>query len=316
MILRLRHRLPVFSRLELGERFQTTMRVWNLPNIEVAAVWGGGAEFPSMSDRACSRVMRAQQRLSDEQCPLINPSVMDHVQKFGGFTSDGLRKEVWMLVEVKFMTPDGSGCPPLICSVVPDQVDDLLVAASTLDQWVWQRTDRNLRLENIGLTVQRDFPARNVTAQRAVSQRVCSTQRRVVIPPHSDSLVNNNCEDTVASERWFVPDLTSAPAHLLIPEGPIDSKEVVILVRDTGTERFCLEGQLPIGRLHDPNEDQSVLALGLSADVTPMSLETDDAAIPWTPRVPVSEPSFAKKQSQVQGRWKNAISLNAGRQSM
>jgi len=190
--------------------------------------------------------------------------------------------------------------------VVPDQVDDLLVAASTLDQWGWQRADRTFRPENIGLSVERDFLARNVDiVQRAAEanenqnpnknmfapctpQPICLTQRRVVIPPHSEHIIDISCISEVEGEKWFVPDLTSAPNHLLIPEGPIDSTNSKIPVKNTGTEPLCLESQCPIGHLCEPDEEHSVFSLGLSADVIPMSINEDDEETPSARFAPVS----------------------------
>ena len=119
---RMRHLMPEVARPEGGQCFQSTMRASNLPNVNVTVVWDGGAEFPSISDACCSRIMRAQQTLEDEKCPLVNPCVMNPVQRFGGFVSDGPKREVWMLIELRLMTPDGYALPPVKCSVVPGPV--------------------------------------------------------------------------------------------------------------------------------------------------------------------------------------------------
>ena len=131
---RLRPRLPQIKRPPGGYCWQSTMHPNNLPGTKICVVWDGGAEFPSLSDKACARIMRAQRQLSDAECPRLNPCEMKPPQRFGGFTGDGPRKEVWMLVELTLMTPDGVPLPMVKCSVVPGQIDDLLMAGPVLDQ--------------------------------------------------------------------------------------------------------------------------------------------------------------------------------------
>ena len=67
-----KHQLPMIDRPPAGYCWQSLMSTSS--SVRIRVVWDGGAEYPTLSCAAASRLLRSKQDLPDEQCALINLS--------------------------------------------------------------------------------------------------------------------------------------------------------------------------------------------------------------------------------------------------
>ena len=172
-----------------------------------------------------------------------------------------------MLVELTLMTPDGVPLPMVKCSVVPGQIDDLLMAGPVLDQLGFQRYDEHFELACSSVKVPRDYvfvpEEETPPTQRAVpvlEGLPCVTCRRVVVPPHQEAMVEVRVRGEMKYPAWFEPDLASAPGYLLIPEGPADAGLQHVIVRNTSEEAVVIEESGPVGVLRTASDEESGLS--------------------------------------------------------
>ena len=124
--------IPKGDQPSKGYHFFSDLSPVRLPALKLRVVWDGGAEGTTISQRAASRILRAQGQLQpDEKVALVNPKRFK-AQHFFGFADSGEDQKgvkVDVQLTLRMMAPCGSALPALEVRVVPGQLDDLLISA-------------------------------------------------------------------------------------------------------------------------------------------------------------------------------------------
>ena len=116
----LKHKLPVVRTPEAGYSHSSVVSVLGLPDVTVRVVFDGGAESTSISDRAMSRIMRAQgaANLPEEDCPLRNLSRMDPPQRFYSYNESQGGTIVDIIARLTLATVHRVPLPSLLVKMV------------------------------------------------------------------------------------------------------------------------------------------------------------------------------------------------------
>ena len=221
--------LPEGEQPAKGYHFFSDLTPTKLPALRLRAVWDGGAEGTTISQKAASKVLRAQSQLAaEDKVALVNPERFK-AQTFYGFAdTSGTKVDVKM--PLRLNAPCGTQLPPLVVRVVPHQLDDLLVSAPDLDVLGWSRTPSAFVLSSVGISIPRTDnwsllrPVNYDNGYFADAPSVARTLRcrqTVVVPAGSSMYVPVDGGDLVLENSWAVPCQECLNVGLGLPEGPI-----------------------------------------------------------------------------------------------
>jgi len=146
-------KLPYTETPPPGFHFGSDLYPRNL-NYKVHIVWDGGAEGSTISDKAATKILRAQSR-DPEQAAFVDLARYKVPQKFFGFAaSDSLPVDVQG--SLRLTAPDGQDLREIQVRVVPGQHDDVLLSAPELDKLGWSRHRSKFRLNSCGIDIPRE----------------------------------------------------------------------------------------------------------------------------------------------------------------
>ena len=250
---RLAQYLPEVPRPKRGYCWASRLCPVGLPDLLFRAVWDGGAEGTTMSDRLASQILHAQEH--NEVKALRGMGRMDQVQIFKGFDEAGKGIKVSVIMDMYLCDPhSGDQLPSLRVRIVPGQYDDLLVAPWDLEMLGFDAysSDTHFLLRNCGLSVLRETEKRNVNHMRSTAVQEANPQsgvkeefrlrRSEIIPPHQILEVQVNSVGSRSLEKgcWAKEELWFEPAPG-VGEGQIHSPEGPYRVSDEGTLSILIE---------------------------------------------------------------------------
>jgi len=244
--------------------------------MRIRAVWDGGAEGTTISQKAASKILRAQGQLTaEDKVALVNP-IRFKAQTFYGFAdTSGTKVDVKMTL--RLTAPCGTQLPPLVVRVVPHQLDDLLVSAPDLDVLGWSRTPTAFVLGSVGISIPRtdDWSLRPTAesgayfADAPAVARTLRCRQTVVVPAGSSMYIPVDGGELVREDSWALPCQGCLDVGLGLPEGPIaPGQQMMALVNETeddveiqsGVAMFsfkaCDEDDLVVRRVLDGTEGE------------------------------------------------------------
>ena len=126
-----------------GYDFFSDLSPLKLPAMEIRVIRDSGAEGPTLSQRAASRLLRAQGQLAEaDKVALINPKNFkaQHFYGFAESAKDVGGVQVDGRMSLNLVAPCGTRCPELDVRIVKGQLGDLLIIAPNLDYLAWNHT--------------------------------------------------------------------------------------------------------------------------------------------------------------------------------
>ncbi|CAE8641381.1 unnamed protein product [Polarella glacialis] len=278
-------KLPYTETPPPGFHFGSDLYPRNL-NYKVHIVWDGGAEGSTISDKAATKILRAQSR-DPEQAAFVDLARYKVPQKFFGFAaSDSLPVDVQGFL--RLTAPDGQDLPEIQVRVVPGQHDDVLLSAPELDKLGWSRRRSKFRLNSCGIDIPRETVTNRTCREVDDDNVVVLLRSCCTIEPFTTQLVSckyqgiasavaskfdasisdtGNLDASISDtgnfdgDAWFVPSAVLASAGISIPEGFVDicasSQNVYIFNNSAETVRLSTDCKL--GAVTSVAEDDEAL---------------------------------------------------------
>ena len=283
--------LPYVEKPAPGFHLCSTVHPYNLPDVSLQVGWDTGAEGTTISAKAASVVLRAQGQLpTDKKGAFTDMGRYKDPQKFYGFADSDDSKAIKVDVQgfLRLGTGNNSDVPfgPLMCRVIPGQVDDILVSWPDLSRRGFDSYSRP------GYAIFDDGTCFPVTGKDETSQG-CVRINKVTLDSElevkSNTTVIVRClKDglgSVSSDTplWFNPS-TSLANGLEVPEGPIcaggDFQNVMI--RNNSDETILIAKGTVIGResVIDADSDEQDLVVVLSELNNPDLQQSESKDVP------------------------------------
>ena len=232
---------------------------------KLRVVWDSGAEGTTISANCASRVMRAQ-RSSPEPEALVDLGRYRNPQTFYGFSGSKSTK-VDVQGYLRLQTMDGYNLPELLVRIVPDQHDDILIAAPDLDRLGWERRNDCFLLTEVGISISRE--ASNInrrTAQLdedgALNISNLRVSEELVLDPFSYGELVCRLSGSLSGAGWFVPKDSIVGSGIEIPEGPVDDGDyVVVPVANRTAEIAKFPVDAVVGEVVVPKDDEEEIMI-------------------------------------------------------
>jgi len=253
-------RLPTVEPPPAGYCHASVLSPKGLPGVTLRVIWDTGAEGTSISDRALSRILRAQEAAQTEwaNCAVTDMCRMVPAQRFFSFAeavgSKGI--EVDIMGHLVLMTADELPFPELQIRMVPGQADDLLVAAPDLDRMGFDSFSdpKSFLFRRGGVSAPRETPAAeydfynnsfSIAGSNVSRARLVSIE---TLAPHETRLVQVECVGQsgavveIDEEVWFEG---MQGDELVAADGPLEGIHVqaqILIHNSTDEEQVVPQG--------------------------------------------------------------------------
>ena len=248
--------LPIRPAPPRGYHFGSDLSCSGCPGPVIHVIWDGGVESTSISDRALSRILRAQKGLPPSQCGFNHMSQMSPRQKFSGFADTGESKQYIKVIvqgDLHLVSPDGIEFPALGVRMVPGQHDDVLISAPDLDRWGWDRSrdPNNFLLLQLGISVPRSVSAPTTSDPveeielKSLLPGVKLSEKVQIAPLHVRQVRVDLPPNRSLDDVWFTGQVDTLTFS--VPDGPIDNNQTLMILRNDTDEVPELEKGIEIG---------------------------------------------------------------------
>ena len=224
--------LEIISKPQKGYHFDSDLRPAGLPDLSLHLAWDGGAEGSTISDRAASRVLRAQALLPEtERRAFVDLARYETPQQFYGFMesedkANSVKVDVQGWLRLATAPPESEELPELLVRVVRGQSDDVLVSAPDLDKLGWDRHNDFFLVSPVGVAIPRGeneaLRCSRVTETRTGGMTIYRLKEDLELPPGATYVTGAQREgpDT-GEEKWFVPCDEVLSLGVDVCQGPV-----------------------------------------------------------------------------------------------